>query len=621
LAKPIKMKIFLILILLIPLVFADEILTSESAILEYEVSTSVEIVPESENFFIDSLTLDLYWLPKESFRQEILELNTNPEAFISDSAKFIFNNPGLNNEIFLISKVKTHNSRKRITSRIDYPLNLEAEFFPYVEEQEIIDFSPEILITATSLKRESSDLYELVVETAKWVRNNVEYDLSTLNVEASIPSSNVLISKNGVCDEITSLFISLLRANGIPSRFISGFSYTNLDDFDNNWQPHGWAEVYFPGFGWVPFDVTYGEYGFLDSGHIKLSETLDAKGLSVLYESRGFSYTTNTENPNFDIEILSLGNSSDLSIDFSISVAEPMVGFGSENLLELHFSNNNNYYIAGSVNLGRTEQLNFSNYDIDFLLKPFEEKTMNIIIETPNNLDSSFQYTFPILAVLDGIYFNTSFKSKVNEQIFEFSEEEAELKGFFSCIYSNSVMFNVDTLINCQSDFTGTFCLNNLCNKEGIFNISFENPGISSFIIYFNNSIISDSIPISIAVLDFPNISIFNISYPETINFSEVFDIEITVNKNSVSKAESAFLTIENIFSKQEFDLNPEGHNLLINVDPSNLGFTNTFKIELFQDDELVDSKTITIKTKTKFFEKIRLLLNVLGIKIYNMFS
>jgi len=53
------MKIFLILILLIPLVFADEILTSESAILEYEVSTSVEIVPESENFFIDSLTLDL----------------------------------------------------------------------------------------------------------------------------------------------------------------------------------------------------------------------------------------------------------------------------------------------------------------------------------------------------------------------------------------------------------------------------------------------------------------------------------------------------------------------------------------------------------------------------------
>lgn len=615
------MRLFLIFILLLPLVFAQDILTAEYSVLDYEVSTLVEIIPESDDFFIDSLTIDLHWLPKDSFRQEVLELDTNPEAIISDSAKFIVDNPGLDNEILLSSKIKTHNFRKRITSRVDYPLNLEAEFFPYVEEQEIIDFSPEILTTATNLKRGSTDLYEVVVKTARWVRNNVDYDLSTLNVEASIPSSEVLKTKNGVCDEITSLFISLLRANRIPSRFVSGFSYTNLADFDSEWQPHGWAEVYFPGFGWVPFDVTYGQYGFLDSGHIKLSETLDAEGLSVMYESRGFSYSTKTENPNFDIEILSMGEYSDSNINFSINTAEPLVGFGSENLLELHFSNKNNHYIAGSVNLGRTEQLTFSKYNVDFLLKPFEEKILNVIIETTSDLDSSFQYTFPVLAIFDGLQFNTSFKVRNNEQIFEFSEEEAEQKGFFSCTYPNSVMFNTNNLISCQSEFFGEYCMNSLCNEEGIFNISFENPGISSFIIFFNNDVITDSIPVSIAVLDSPNISLSNISYPEIVSFSEIFDIEIIISKNSVSTPNSAHLIIENIFSKQEFEINPEGHNLLISVDPSNLGFSNKFEIKLFQNEELVDSKKIIIKTKSNIFEKIRLILNTVGIHIYNIFS
>ena len=70
------------------------------------------------------------------------------------------------------------------------------------------------------------------------------------------PATWVYDNRQGVCDELTGLFISMLRELGIPARFVSGVSYTNLPEFAKPWGGHGWAEVWFPDVGWVPFDVT-----------------------------------------------------------------------------------------------------------------------------------------------------------------------------------------------------------------------------------------------------------------------------------------------------------------------------------------------------------------------------
>jgi transglutaminase-like putative cysteine protease len=61
------------------------------------------------------------------------------------------------------------------------------------------------------------------------------------------------------CGQQTLLLMTLLRLNGIPARWQSGWVYSE-GDYDNM---HDWAQVYFAPYGWVPMDVTFGR---LNSG-------------------------------------------------------------------------------------------------------------------------------------------------------------------------------------------------------------------------------------------------------------------------------------------------------------------------------------------------------------------
>jgi len=67
----------------------------------------------------------------------------------------------------------------------------------------------------------------------------------------------VLANNHGDCGQVSLLFITLARYNGIPAKWQSGFMMhpgaLNL---------HDWAEVYFEGIGWVPVDQSFGRMFF-----------------------------------------------------------------------------------------------------------------------------------------------------------------------------------------------------------------------------------------------------------------------------------------------------------------------------------------------------------------------
>jgi transglutaminase-like putative cysteine protease len=65
------------------------------------------------------------------------------------------------------------------------------------------------------------------------------------------------------CGQQTLLLMTLLRLNGIPARWQSGWIYSD-GDYDNM---HDWGWVYFEPYGWVPMDVTFGR---LNSGDPQL---------------------------------------------------------------------------------------------------------------------------------------------------------------------------------------------------------------------------------------------------------------------------------------------------------------------------------------------------------------
>lgn len=59
---------------------------------------------------------------------------------------------------------------------------------------------------------------------------------------------------HGDCGEQTLLLITLLRLNGIPARWQSGWIFSD-GRYDNI---HDWGQLYLAPYGWVPMDVTFG---------------------------------------------------------------------------------------------------------------------------------------------------------------------------------------------------------------------------------------------------------------------------------------------------------------------------------------------------------------------------
>ena len=75
--------------------------------------------------------------------------------------------------------------------------------------------------------------------------------------------------REGYCQYYATTMAIFLREQGIPARIAEGFLPGNRDERTGietllGRQRHQWVEVYFPGYGWVPFDPTGGDVSQLE---------------------------------------------------------------------------------------------------------------------------------------------------------------------------------------------------------------------------------------------------------------------------------------------------------------------------------------------------------------------
>ncbi|MFH1073010.1 MAG: transglutaminase-like domain-containing protein [Nanoarchaeota archaeon] len=612
------------------------------------ITNEVKIIPESADYYIDFVMANLSWYPLSDFRQRVESMRTAPLANISKSIEFSWYQPDQGTTTFPLrmeARLITKNSFVEVQRNIPFPIkSLNRELRQYVQPTEIIDITPEIQTLSWELSEGKTDLYDVVFTLADWVNLNIEYNLSTLTADASQKSSWVLENRQGVCDEITSLFISLLRSLGIPAKFTSGMAYTDMNLFRDHWGPHGWAEVYFPDVGWVPFDVTYRELGYLDAGHIKLKESADAKENSMEYYSRGKDIKIESSQLNIIVNVLKKGPLIAPAIDFNAFITYPSVGFGSYNLIEADLQNLQDYYVTADLGLSRTNELELINseYKRSLLLKPKEKKKVYWIVRVSDQLSASYSYTFPIeIRDIRGAKSKTSFTATRSGLVYDYNDitslvpkemQKNVLNIDFSCTISKESYYIDEQL-------TAHCMLKNLDKKRNTYEVCLEltcqfvtaengeeqtiSVELSDKIAGMNNYAItattgavnqlSKTTYVLIEVLNKPELTIDNLTYPEKIGFEEegVIDFLLQINPESIAQNVSVRLQHKKLNKEWTFQELKDGKEFKILFYGNNLKLSNNeFLITTEYQDEYGKHYTteqrfrIELKNLT-FFQKL----------------
>uniref|UniRef100_UPI0034DE9A4B transglutaminase-like domain-containing protein n=1 Tax=Modestobacter roseus TaxID=1181884 RepID=UPI0034DE9A4B len=90
--------------------------------------------------------------------------------------------------------------------------------------------------------------------------NGFVYSLSTQPGTSGDDLADFLERKRGYCEQYAGAMAVLVRAAGVPSRVVLGYTRgTDRPDGSRlvtSDDAHAWVEVYFPGQGWIPFDPT-----------------------------------------------------------------------------------------------------------------------------------------------------------------------------------------------------------------------------------------------------------------------------------------------------------------------------------------------------------------------------
>lgn len=80
---------------------------------------------------------------------------------------------------------------------------------------------------------------------------------------AEVVDNFLFVDQEGVCEQYVTALVVMARSLGIPARLVAGYGSGDYNRLTGYYEvsandAHAWAEIYFPGHGWVPFDPTPG---------------------------------------------------------------------------------------------------------------------------------------------------------------------------------------------------------------------------------------------------------------------------------------------------------------------------------------------------------------------------
>ncbi len=620
-----KRLLLLVLLLSSPMVMAVDYYSANELALNVTVSNSLRVVPTGKDYSLKKATVFLSYFPKEDYRQEVNSITTRPEAEeLGDDYIFVWKNP-IEDEISfsLKSSLTTKNSLIKVYDQVDFPISyLSPDLRVYTEATPTIDYNDvRIRNLASQLASGEDDLYVVVTKLGTWVNKNINYNLNTQTADVSQKASWVIENKEGVCDELTNLFIGLCRSLGIPARFVSGMSYSNTDLFVDRWSPHGWAEVYFPNYGWVPFDVTYGELGFIDPTHIKLKDSLDANKSSTKYEWEGYNVDLKTEKITIKTNVVSAEGRWTPLLGVDEYALRPNAGFGSYDAVVVEIKNPHEYYVPTELFLSKSEGIQtFDDYSRFVLMKPYETKKEYWIVKLDSQLRKNYIYNFTIKAysirnasdttnIVSSGEFKVYSLQDIRDQIDQSKEEETKTYSRnldIQCSSGDIFYAGEIVRINCTLSNRGnvplkglSVCLEDDCRdldlyiseKKAVeFDMAFNAPGPQDLVIVARNINVTKTADVQFVVWDRPRVMIEDLRYPESTRLADNFTIGFRLSPKTASIPEDVKVRLSGMSFEKEWTIDrlDRDSKYVLNVGGDSLAEEdNRFTLSVSYSDDL----------------------------------
>ena len=96
-------------------------------------------------------------------------------------------------------------------------------------------------------------LVDAVLELSARIHKEFQYKPKSTSID--IPLVDVLMQRQGVCQDFAHVMIGVLRSRGLAARYVSGYLRSRAQ-YVGAEASHAWVAVFVPGYGWLNVDPT-----------------------------------------------------------------------------------------------------------------------------------------------------------------------------------------------------------------------------------------------------------------------------------------------------------------------------------------------------------------------------
>ncbi len=176
-------------------------------------------------------------------------------SLLNDDSQIV---TGFISQYEVISWVPNVSAEMLQTASGEFPKSIQEE---YLQLSETIP--QRVRNLAARLVEGQNTVYERVIKIQDYVRQSVPYDLESIPPasDQDVVDYFLFEANSGFCTYYASAMAILLRIEGIPARLVTGYAPGEFVPEQGNFEVtgdlvHAWVEVYFPGYGWIPFEPT-----------------------------------------------------------------------------------------------------------------------------------------------------------------------------------------------------------------------------------------------------------------------------------------------------------------------------------------------------------------------------